>query len=349
MATADLHALPAKFRDYHWAINIVQRRFARGLERFCSPQFVEERHRDFIAERDPILFPLVTGMQDQALQRVYVSFYSIYHTIATQTRFWLESAIADILIHQIRVFGRSVTHLFTQNMLADSGGFDGSKTVANIGDEELEHVAGKKEWRVDLKEAVISKAAELVSSYDRKYDQGSVKQEAADRSRLDPVDRDEMAEIIRSVKGEATASHKLYCDLLVVGPDQLDGKVGVRAFRFINPKTFSKRAERKSERENLLRLLGYLVQEKILRTPETIKVQIAEIVPRPSPSSKGILGFPYFTQHSYWVAEQFWSQYIGVPFEVVEWAIRDIGQRVLADRLRDLLPGHRAFADQSFE
>lgn len=342
MATVDERPIPSGHSNYNWAIDIVQRIFAKELERYCSPEFVHERYSKFARERDPILYPLVTGMDDKPLEEVYVSFYSIYQTIATQTRFWLEASIAEILLHQVRAFGRSVTHLFTQNMLSDCGGFDRAKTVADIGEYELEHVAGKKEWLVDLKEVSIETAENLVSKYDRKYDRGAVRQDETKRPQLERelvgVDREEMLAMIHSVKGKGTASHKLYCDLLVVEPDQLDSQVSVRAFRFVNPKTFGKRSDRKEERLNLLRLLGYLVQEEILRAPETIEIQIAEIVPRPSPSSKGILGFPYFSSSSYWMADRFWGDYVGVPFNVIEWVIRDIGQRVLAERLRGLLP-----------
>jgi len=340
MATVDERVLPSRIREYLWAVDIVQRRFTKELERYCSDEFVHERYSKFIRERDPILHPLITGMEDDSLQEVYVSFYSIYQTLATQTRFWLEASIAEILVHQVREFGRSVSHLFTQNMLAEAGGYRDAKTVADIGEYELEHVVGKKEWLVDIKDEALETAKDLVGKYDRKYDRGAVKPTEDKRARLEreliDVDKEEKQTVIRSVRGQETASHKLYCDLLVVEPDQLDGQSRVCAFRFVNPKTFEKRAERKEERLNLLRLMAYLVQEKILRTPESIEVQIAEIVPRPSPSSKGILGFPYFTSSSYWTADRFWAQYIDVPFEVIEWAIRDIGQRVLADRLRGL-------------
>ena len=174
MATVGERVLPRQFQEYRWAIDIVQRIFAKELEQYCSPEFVHERYSKFVRERDPIRYPLVTGMDDEPLEQVYVSFYSIYQTIATQTRFWLEASIAEILVHQVRAFGRPATHLFTQNMLSDCNGFDRSKTIADIGEYELEHVTGKKEWVVDLKEVAIETAKDLVSTYDRKYDRGAV-------------------------------------------------------------------------------------------------------------------------------------------------------------------------------
>ena len=78
--------------------------------------------------------------------------------------------------------------------------------------------------------------------------------------------------------------------------------------------------------------MGYLVQErKIATIPEAIEVHVAEIVPRHSIQNI-TLGFPYFTKCSYWPAEQFWSCYIGVPFYVIQWAIENIGQRILSNR-----------------
>ncbi len=340
MATVDERVLPSRFREYLWAVEIVQRRFAKELERYCSPEFVHERYSKFIRDRDPILHPLVLGMEDVPLQAAYVSFFSIYQTLATQNRFWLEAAIAEILVHQAREFGHSATEVFTQNMLAEGNGYVRGKSVADVGDAELEHVVGKKEWLVTLKNEILVTAKDLVDDYDRKFDRGAVKLKEPELSRLGreliDVDQKQMQKMRQSVRGQETPSHKLYCDLLVVGPDLLDGEVRVRAFRLVNPKTFEERAKRKEERLNLLRLMGYLVQEEILRSPETIEVKIAEIVPRRS-SSRGILGFPYFTHRSYWTAEDFWSHYIKVPFDVIEWAIQDIGQHFLADRLRELL------------
>jgi hypothetical protein len=79
------------------------------------------------------------------------------------------------------------------------------------------------------------------------------------------------------------------------------------------------------------------VQEKKATVPDAIEVQVAEIVPRQS-KLKGPLGFPYFTRCSYWPADRFWSEYVNVPFRVIEWAIEDVGQRILSDRLQKLFP-----------
>ncbi len=341
MVTVEEKVLPSRFREYGWAVDIVQKRFAKELERYCSAEFVHDRYSKFIKEHDPILYPLVLGMENVPLQAAYVSFFSIYQTIATQNRFWLEAVIAEILVHQTREFGRSATEVFTQNMLVENNGYVRGKTVADIGEAELEHVVGKKEWFVTLKNEILVTAKDLVDDYDRRFDRGAMKLKEPELSRrereLIDVDQKEMQKMRQSVRGQKTPSHKLYCDLLVVGPDLLDGEVKVRGFRLVNPKTFGERATRKEERLNLLRLMGYLVEEEILRSPETIEVQIAEIVPRRS-SSRHTLGFPYFTHKSYWTAEVFWSHYIKVPFDVIEWAIQDIGQQFLAERLRELLP-----------
>lgn len=340
MATVDERTLPSGYEQYDWAAEIVRRRFTKELVKYCDESFVSQRYKNFRADHDPILYPLVEGMGDPRLQRAYVSFYAIYQTLATQSRFWLEAAISEILLHQHRKFGRAVTHLFNQNMLSDWG-INLGVTVDSLGEEQLEHVAGKKEWKVGINSQASDTAKDLVNAYDEKYDQGAVKLDLDQLGRLEAeltrLDLDEVRRMRRSVQGSAAKSFRLYCDLLVVGPDRHTGDVGVRAFRFVNPKTFGKRAERKETRLNLLRLMAYLVQEKIFRDPETIEVQVAEIVPRPR-SSKGLYGFPYFSTHSYWSADRFWNDYIGVPFSVVEWTIRDIGQRVLADRLQGILP-----------
>jgi hypothetical protein len=340
MALLDERVMPEEIEQYDWAVEIVRRRFTEDLVRFSSEEFVQERYSEFLKQHDPILYPLVMGMHDKPLQMAYVSFYSIFQTVATQTRFWLEAAITDILIHQFRQVGQSATQLFTQNMLAE-GGFDRVTTVADIGEAQLEHVSGKKQWLVNSKAVSFNSAGDLVSEYDEKYDRGAVNLRKRDLYQLEPelieLDHEQMRRMRHSVQGTRIVSHKLDCDLLVVGQDDRRNEVSVRAFRFVNPKTFTKREKRKEERINLLRLMGYLVQEKIAKNPDAIEVQIAEIVPRPS-RLNGPTGFPYFTKCSYWPADRLWSEYIRVPFRVIEWAIEDVGQSILSDRLRSLLP-----------
>jgi hypothetical protein len=340
MALSEEGIMPEEVERYDWAVKIVQRRFTEDLVRFSSDEFVQERYSEFLKEHDPILYPLVMGMHDEPLQRAYVSFHSIFQTVATQTRFWLEAAITDILIHQFRQVGQSATQLFTQNMLAERG-FDRQTTVANIGEDQLEHVSGKKQWLVNSKAESFHTAEKLVSEYDRKYDRGAVNLRKGDLYRLEPelieLDHEQMRRMRHSVRGTKIVSHKLDCDLLVVGPDHKQNEVSVRAFRFVNTKTFTKRETRKEERINLLRLLGYLVQEKIATNPYAIEVQIAEIVPRQSRLT-GPLGFPYFTKCSYLEGNRLWDEYIQVPFRVIEWAVQDVGQNFLSERLRKLLP-----------
>ncbi len=93
-------------------------------------------------------------------------------------------------------------------------------------------------------------------------------------------DREHLRRIAEAVGGRAISDVAIKCNLLVIEPDKKDGKPHVFAFRFINPKTISKHAERKQERVNLLRLYAYLVQEKLFREPAALQVCVAELVPR---------------------------------------------------------------------
>ena len=65
MATVDERVLPSRIREYRWAVDIVQRRFTKELERYCSDEFVHERYSKFIRERDPILHPLTRRSRNQ--------------------------------------------------------------------------------------------------------------------------------------------------------------------------------------------------------------------------------------------------------------------------------------------
>ena len=86
----------------------------------------------------------------------------------------------------------------------------------------------------------------------------------------------------QSVQGSGgdQRSHKLYCDLLVVEPDHWTARLRMQAFRLdSNPQELSANGPTARKKLDLPRLMGYLVQEEILRSPGTIEVQVAEIVP----------------------------------------------------------------------
>ena len=150
-------------------------------------------------------------------------------------------------------------------------------------------------------------------------------------------DRRNLAEIARSLKGPPASEVTLQCNLLVIEPSRTDAQPHAWAVRFINPKTISSHAARKQERVNLLRLYAFFVQEKILRDPRQIEACVAELLPRYSRFEDRDRYPDYFSSQTYWTARRV-LEFVGVPFEVVTYAIQDVAKE-FRDRLRSGLRG----------
>src|SRR5262245_56526234 len=98
MQNSDFNCTPEHLQqEYGWAIKIIRERFAVGLEAICAKEFLDERYQEFQRKNDPIYAELLDGMEDEALAKTFVSYWTIGQTMATQSRFWLEAAIAEII------------------------------------------------------------------------------------------------------------------------------------------------------------------------------------------------------------------------------------------------------------
>ena len=294
------------------------------------------------------MFPLVGGMDDRALESTFVSFYDIYQTIATRSRFWLTSALVKIILLQADRFGSPVSHLFTRKLLANSG-FDLSRTIASMGDEAPEHLiggTGNKKWRVDLDGTVLDEIKKINTHYRMNYD---------DAPRYSPVtpceplllhgltnlDQAEIDGVTNALGRDMGASENpraddgvsLECDLLIISPHKPSDRLSVVAIRFVNPKTFKTKGDIIEARLNLLQLKAFLAQQKPERFFDSINTWVCEIVDRNIDR-----GYPFFSSLTYRTPIQFWDEFMRVPFHLVREAIGDIGQGVLSRSLRDRLP-----------
>jgi hypothetical protein len=139
----------------------------------------------------------------------------------------------------------------------------------------------------------------------------------------------------------------LQCNLGGIEPDKKDGEPHAWAIRLVNPKAISSHSIRKQERVNLLRLYGFLVQEKILRSPEHIKVCVAEYVPRRNEYTYYDRYPDYFSAETYFPSDRLWK-FIGVPFQAVSLALQEAAghfHEQLTKGLRKLLPINVALSD----
>jgi len=346
MVMQDSSTADGKAKRCH-AVEIVQRKFSEGLAELCEPRFLTKRYSEFQRRNDPIYAELLRGMEDEPLAKTFVSYWTIAQTLATKSRFWLEDAVAEIIYWQSRKFGRRATQVYSQTMLG-YGYLEQKKMIAEIGEEELEHLTDRRPWRPIMKANALREVDVVVGEQERERKEEEQRRPFerkvwSDSKNKKSKDQDEqqLKRIADAVKGNETSDVPVQCNLLVVEPALRDNKPHAFAFRFVNPKTIASHAQRKQERVNVLRIYAYLVQEKVFREPTAIHVCVAELLPRLANSFEEYDHYPdYFSTHTYWTSEQLWK-FIGVPFDVVSEAIRAVAQDFrdrLKSGLRDLLP-----------
>jgi hypothetical protein len=150
-------------------------------------------------------------------------------------------------------------------MLAD-GYWDRNVAVADLGEDYMEHLTDRRPWRPPMKENALREVDVLVGEQERERVNKQQRKKQFQRRAWDEArdgkaaakDLEHLQRIAKAVGGRAISDVSIQCNLLVIEPDQKDGKPHVFAFRFINPKTVASHAQRKQERVNLLRLYAYL-------------------------------------------------------------------------------------------
>ena len=115
--------------EYPWAIAIVKRHFESGLEAISDGGFLDQRYVEFKHRDDPIYAGLLGGMGDDPLARTFVSYWVIAQTIATQSRFWLEAAVAEIVAYQAQQGWRPAARIYSHDRPAQR-----SQTALHAGD-----------------------------------------------------------------------------------------------------------------------------------------------------------------------------------------------------------------------
>lgn len=334
-----------EMREKHgWAIEIVRGFFSEGLEKICDADFLRERHKEFIRRNDPIYTNLLQGMEDVALEQTFVSYFTIFQTLATQSRFWLDDAIARIVTEQAIRKEREATEVYSSSMLRN-GSLRNRQVVADMGEVEVEHLSNQRAWKEVIQKSALDKINLVVGDEELLV----LPPDGNSNPRPNPIvkaaedqkrDEQHLQEVIGALTGPPVQQVNLQCNLLVIEPNKNDRQPHAWAIRYINPKTFSRHDTRKQERVNALRLYALLVQEKILREPKSIHVCVAELMPRKATSVRMDHHPDYFSAKTYWNSQQLW-EFIGVPFGVVQLAITDVAKEFrdrLKAGLRGLLP-----------
>jgi hypothetical protein len=327
-----------------WAVNIVHDHFAEGIKRICDSKFLARRYEEFQRKNDPIYAELLGSMHDKPLAKTFVSYWTIAQTLATRSRFWLEAAVADIILHQVEHAGRAATEVYSHAMLGQ--GFPRARTpVQEMPKRRVERVADGTPWRVRLQRHAMDTIDGLVGKqerYERPARHGPHKRAwSGANGQARQRDEEQLTQVAASLRGPPADPTTLQCNLLVVEPDRAGGPPHAWAIRFINPKTFTQHAARKQERVNLLRLYALLVQDRVMPAPQSIHVCVAELVPRGTGWDDQDHYPDYFSSLTYWSNKRLW-EFIGVPFDTVKVAIREVAAQFreqLRYGLRRLLPG----------
>ncbi len=208
-------------QEYGWAVEIIRKHFAAGLESICAKEFLEERYVEFQRKHDPIYAELLDGMDDEALAKTFVSYWTIGQTIATQSRFWLEAAIAEIIILQVKHKAHPATHVYSQAMLGQRY-FERRVPVAEIGELELERLTERSPWRVNVQQSALREIDLLVGEQER--EPPPVREIKNDRHWSSEAnvmamsrDKEHLARTAGSLKGPPATETPMQCNLVLFG------------------------------------------------------------------------------------------------------------------------------------
>jgi hypothetical protein len=218
-------------QQYPREIEIFRAHLSRGLTELCDPRFLRRRYDEFKLKHDPIYPELLNAMDDEALVKTFISYWTIAQTLATRSRFWIEEAIAEILIQRAMKSGRDQWQIYSQSMLGN-GWLDRSVKVADIGELQREHLSERRPWRVQLQRRTLAEIDVLVGEQEReriREEPQTVQDLTAPRRawmRKDPAlvekDRKQLQRVVASIGAPPASGVTLHCNLLVIEPNRLD-------------------------------------------------------------------------------------------------------------------------------
>lgn len=344
-----LQAEGAARASHPWAVSIVAKRFTDGLSHIFDRTFVGSRFQEFVNRSDPVYVTLLEGMNDLGVAQAVVGNWMMAHTLATQTRFWLEDAIVDLLVERSNQTEEPRPDVYSLHMLAD-GWYAAGRSLWDVGERWREEVHGRGAWRPPIQERALDEIERIVGEEERKFESLPPLQRrpALGEAPITPDDDKRSLARAAGALGGTARPIVVRCNLLVIEPERHDREPHTWAIRYINPTTFSQAATIKAERVNLLRLRAYLAQEKPFRAPGKIRVAIADLLPRRHADEASGRVSAHFSPLTRWSGTRLW-EFLDVPFAAVTAGIRDAGgtmQKQLSEELRRLLdvrqPGEKS-------
>lgn len=341
--------------EAQWAVDIVSKCFSSGLKELLEPAALRGQLAAFRSREDSVYSTLLDAMEHRAVSEVFVTHWVLGQTLATKSRTWLEDAVTRILIEGSRRAGLAKRTVLTQWFL-ETQGLAAGRPLSEFGECFPEWLDRRARWEAPLSRSVLQaidlavgreerEGAERRGSGKRAWQErmpwGGLSDAGEERCRRD---RETLATIERTQPGGPDENVLLRCNLLVIEPQEADNAPHAWAFRFVNPKVLSSHAKRKDERANLLRVYAVLRASKWQRPPASLRVQLAELVPRESGWAESDPHPDYFSPETYLPAEDLW-QFLGVPFSVVPQGIARASSTLREHLVRGLTSIFRGEAD----
>src|SRR5437016_12725558 len=107
-------------------------------------------------------------MDDEPLAQTFVSYWTTAQTIATQSRFWLENAIFQIILdHSTRT--RRLKGIYTSSMLA-KGCLNMNQSIAELRELQREYRTNRSPWMEPVQTSVLQVADQIISEQERKWE-----------------------------------------------------------------------------------------------------------------------------------------------------------------------------------
>lgn len=313
--------------EAEWAVDIVSECFTSGLQKLLEPAALKGQLAAFKAREDSVYSTLLDAIENRAVSEVFVTHWVLGQTLATKSRTWLEDAVTRILIEGSWRTGQAKRIVLTQWFL-ETNGLAAGRALSDLGERFPEWLDRRARWEAPLSRSILEvidlavgreerERAERWGSGKRAWQErtpwGGLSEAGAERCRRE---RETLAIIANTPPHGPEENVLLRCNLLVIEPQEEDNAPHAWAFRFVNPKVLSSHAKRKDERANLLRVYAVLRAAKWQRPPASLRLLLAELVPREAGWAESDPHPDYFTPETYLPAEEFWK-FLGVPFAVV--------------------------------
>ena len=212
--SADLPKGPIPPRDitfdekkHGWAVDIIAQHFHGGLERVFDGKRIKKNFAQDTRRSDPIYSKLLES-SGQDVYETFMAFWRLAQTFSTQSRFWLEQALCDIVRKQREKFGVQVYSL--RDLARD--GWNSESDLAFMGERSREWDARGGAFRVRLARGLLDYIELEVSQREREQ---RLQKWGEEIKRAEEFDRKVLEGIFARIPKGPWQAVPLQCNLLI--------------------------------------------------------------------------------------------------------------------------------------